>query len=127
MTMPTARSLFLLSVLTLFAGFALTVAGWEQAPAVSAVGSIGTLWFHFSFHFGPEGRKWEMWPQHALLVLFVLANLLRGFGVGFASVLFILLIAAILANVYLSAAPASVSDGGKTAERADGGTADSMD
>lgn len=111
MTMPTARSLFLLSVMTLFAGFALTVGGWAGAAAVSAVGSIGVLWFHFSFHFGPDGKRWQVWPQHFILVVFIIANLLRGLGVGFASVLFILLIAAILANVFVSAAPVKVSIG----------------
>jgi len=111
--MPTARSLFLLSVMTLFAGFALTVGGWAWAAAVSAIGSIGVLWFHFSFHFGPDGKRWRVWPQHFILVIFIIANLLRGLGVGFASVLFILLIAAILANVFVSAAPVSRSDGEK--------------
>jgi hypothetical protein len=111
MIMPTARSLFLLLVMTLFAGFALTVGGWAWAAAVSAIGSIGVLWFHFSFHFGPHGKRWRVWPQHFILVIFIIANLLRGLGVGFASVLFILLIAAILANVFVSAAPVSGNDG----------------
>lgn len=100
--MPTQRSLFLLSVLTLFAGFAMTVGDWNWAVPVSAIGSIGVLWFHFSAHFGKNGIGMKAWPQHLLLVSFVIANLLRGLDVGFATVMFIIVFAALLANVFVS-------------------------
>jgi len=102
--MPTQRSVFLLSVLTLFAGFAMTVSGWKWAVSVSAIGSIGVLWFHFSAHFGKNGTGMKAWPQHLLLVSFIIANLLRGLDVGFATVMFILVFAALLANVFVSGA-----------------------
>ncbi len=111
--MPTQRSIFLLSVLTLFAGFAMTVGGWKWAVPVSAIGSIGVLWFHFSAHFGKNGTGMKAWPQHLLLVSFIIANLLRGLDVGFATVMFILVFAALLANVFAggSALMARPSDG----------------
>jgi hypothetical protein len=100
--MPTPRSLFLLSILTLFAGFSMTVGGWKWAVPVSAIGSIGVLWFHFSAHFGKNGTRMKAWPQHLLIVSFIIANLLRGLDVGFATVMFIVVFAALLANVYVS-------------------------
>lgn len=115
--MPSARSLFLLSVLTLFAGFAMTVAGWQGRVAVSALGSIGVLWFHFRATMGAERGKRPLWTRHALLLSFVLGNLLRGLDVALATVFFILMVAALLADVFVSGAarmnqqnPASHSD-----------------
>lgn len=102
--MPTQRSLFLLSVLTLFAGFSMTVGGWKWAVPVSAIGSIAVLWFHFSAHFGKGGTRMKVWPQHLLIVSFIIANLLRGLDMGFATVMFIIVFAALLANVFVSGA-----------------------
>lgn len=103
-TMPTARSLFLLAVLTLFAGFAMTVAGWQGRVAVSALGSIGVLWFHFRATFHAEKGNRPAWTRHALLLSFIIANLLRGLGSGVATVFFLLMVAALMADVYVTGA-----------------------
>jgi hypothetical protein len=102
--MPTARSLFLLAVLTLFAGFAMTVAGWQGRVAVSVVGSIGVLWFHFRATMGAERGKRPAWTRHILLLSFIIANLLRGLGSGGATVFFLLMVAALMADVYVTGA-----------------------
>jgi len=42
--------------------------------------------------------------QHLLLVSFIIANLLRGLDSGFATVMFIVVFAALLANVFAGGA-----------------------
>ncbi|MCF8257190.1 MAG: hypothetical protein K9J06_06535 [Flavobacteriales bacterium] len=100
--MPSQRSLFLLSVLTLFAGFSMTVAGWQGRVAVSAIGSMGVLWFHFRASYGANRVGKPIWTRHFLILSFIIANLLRGLGLGIATGFFILMVVALMADVYVS-------------------------
>jgi hypothetical protein len=99
---PSRQSFFLLAVLTLFAGFVLTASGWKGKEAVSIAGSIGVLWFHFSAHFGERGTKWKAWPLHLMVVSFIIANLLRSFGVAMATAFFLIALVAFMAHVLTS-------------------------
>ncbi|MCF8255911.1 MAG: hypothetical protein K9J06_00030 [Flavobacteriales bacterium] len=61
------------------------------------------LWPHFSVHFGKNGTRMKACHQHLFIVCFIIVHLLRGLEVGFATAVFIIVFAALLANVLVSA------------------------